>query len=124
MSLGNILKLTVGLVLLFFILTTVVSIFALASIMVFSFVFFMLVVGFASTVMSGMTSKSDSKERKTDAESYSAEETMTQKERVDTLKRKYLKGEITEAQFEKLLDKELNRQKQKEKEFSRQNIFR
>lgn len=123
MSLENLLKLAVGSVLLFFILTAVVSIFAVAVMMVFSVVFFIAVIGFASTLMTGITSKSDSKEKETEAESNSTKETMTQQERVDTLKRKYLEGEITEEQFEQLLDKELNRQKEKEKEFNRQNIF-
>ena len=122
MSLEGIAKLAVGSVLLFFILTAVISIFVTVLSILFGAVLILAMAGFITMLASGIASTTDtSKSDQKQAEN--KKETMSQQERVEVLKRKYLDGEITEDEFEQLVDKELDRQKEKNVEYSRQNIF-
>lgn len=123
MNLERIVKLTVGSVLLFSILTVAVSVFAMAVTMIFGVVFLALTAGIASAVMTGVTSTLETQEKNKNSNKKREREGMTKEERISVLKRKYLENEITENQFEKLVDRELSDEKQKSKQYNRQNVF-
>lgn len=122
MSLEGVAKLAIGSVLLFFILTAVVSIFVTVLSILFGAVLILATIGFITMLMSGIASTVDN-EGKEEEQTEDKKETMSQQERIEVLKRKYLEGEITEDEFEQLVDRELDRQKEKSVEYSRQNIF-
>jgi uncharacterized membrane protein len=112
---------------LFLVLTTIISIFLTILSIVLSAVFFMAMVGFTVmlvttiiNVLNGTNTNqsNDNQQRNKDYQD------MSQEDRIEILKEKYLNGQISEEEFEKMIDRELNRKKEKNVQFNNQrNIF-